>query len=599
MKKLTLALTLITGLVTNAVFAQSLDNAKKMFMYERYKTAVNELNGILKATPANGEAYYWAVLSSILDGKKAEAGTLLAAAKSAAGTDPFVIAADATLDLFSGNKDQSKAKFDAALVAGGKKMKSPIVMAIGRAHGNVGKSSADVAYASEKLTELLSKEAKNFEARTLLGDVYRRLTENGASKASVEYLSAIQLNPAYPVPHFRRGQIFQAQDNCGPLSENYKSAVAADPNFMPAYREMFEVYGDNESACFNLNEARNYLDKYIGSSDGGIDADRIKVRFNYFNAEFAKSIAEVDNIMAKYPNNKEFDLYLYKALAYKSLKDSIKSKEAFEQYFAKQDPSKITARNYLRAGEVTATIPGKEAEAIAFLQKSIDLQPEMKTNALAYTKIAEIYDGKLKDYKNAVIWHKLILEKTENVNSGFYVRLGNAQYKTGDYSTAYNTYVKMDSLFPTDFRGAFYAGRSGAIIDSNMTGFAANYFQKFVTATEKDSIKYKATLLEAYNYLSIYHFNKQDKAKSMMFYQKIKWLEPNYSEVPNLERMLGLVKPVAPAQPKPAATGTQTAPKPTGTKPATGTKPGTTPAKPTASAKPVAKPTAKPPVKKA
>jgi predicted Zn-dependent protease len=592
MKKLILAFTIFSALTT-ALKAQSIDNVKKMYMYERYNTAATEAQNLIKSAPTNAEAYYWAIVSLVNNGKSAEATNLVNAGLAATKNDPLVTAAAATVDLFNAKKEDAKVKFEAAYNAAGKKAKAPIILAIGRAHGSVGKNKAEVPYAEAKLKELIAKEANNVEAITLLGDVYRR-GDNGASKAVPEYMTALRVNSAYPVAAFRLGQIYQAQDNCAPMKENYTKATTIDPNFMPAWREMFEVFGNKESSCFDFNAAKGYLSNYTAATDQGIETDKITLKFLYFNNEYEKAIAQVNSIEQKYGQNTDADVFLYKALAAKGKGDSITAKNTFDYYFKVQSPEKITFRQYKYAGDIAATIVGKELEAIPYYQKAIALEADTKANLASYNGIVDIYEKK-KDYTNAAMELKKLTSTLQTITQAQYYRLGRLYNSNKDFTNSIATFTEMFSKYASDFRAPLWIARNYAETDTSYNGDAVPHFNTYIDMVKADSARNKQGLAEAYTYLTVYNANKNNKATALEYLQKLKWIDPTNSAISQLEQYLGIApkpvaapKPTTPAAKTPVKTGTSTTPKTIGTKPAT-TKPTTTPPKTTTPKTPVKK----------
>ncbi len=586
MKKGTIAvLFLATILWSNIANAQSIDNAKKMYNYERFATAKAELEKLIQATPNNAEAQYWLALTLIQLSKKDEARKLATAALAATNNDPLVTSALATIDLFDGKKVEAKARFEAALTATNKKTRNPILLAIGRANGSVGISQSDTEYAIAKLNEIIAKEPSNSEALTLLGNVYRRTVEGGGN-AVRNYLLATQANPQNAIAFYKMGQVYQTQNNCPFIKENYLKATTIDPMFTPAWREMFEVYSDKESACYNLPEANSYLDKYIAASDPGLESEKIKMKFCFVNNDLKCAISETERMIAKYGENSDMELLVYRAYIYKEMHDSIKAKQAFDAYFAKMDPAKVPYKVALRAGEVTATIPGMEKEAIAYFQKSIDLQPEAKYNLQAFNRMGETYD-KLKDYTNAAIWYKKALESAETQTASSLFKLGYAYYKAKDYTNGFSIFQQYDIKFPTDYRGSQWSARCQTGIDTlYTTGAAVPLYQKYIEIVKSDSTKYKGGLIEAYSYLVIYYNSKNNKTEARNYLQSIKFLDPTNVALPALDATVNGAKQT----PKPVATpATNT--KPTATIPA---KPGTTTKPPFVTPKPGT--TTKPPV---
>jgi Flp pilus assembly protein TadD len=570
-----------------AVKGQSLENAKKMFTYERFKNAKEELEKIVTATPNNAEAQYWLVQTLLQMGDKVSARTVANTALNASGNNPLALIAVGQVDLFENKKQEARNRFEAAISAADKKSKASILNAVGRAHGLVGISQSDPDYGIEKLKEAAKLDPKNADILVNMGNNYRRKLDGGNAVGS--YLSAVALDPRNATAFYRMGQVYQTQDNCQFLKENYLNATNADPNYMPAWRELFEVYGSKESTCFNIAEAKNYLDKYLASSDPGLESDKIRMKFCYFNGDFNCAIAEADKMIATYGESADMEVLFYKAYIYKDMGDSIKATAAFDNYFAKEkDITKIGYRVYYRAAEVAAKILGNEKKSIGLYQKSIDAQPDAKLNLLAFAKIADIYDTKLKDYLNAALWYKKIIDNKEVPSASNYFSAGVAYYRANDFANGAQIFNTYADKYPTDYRGNFWAARNYAQMDTTNLGLAVPSYEKYVVIATPDSVKLKSGLVEAYRYLIAHYASKGNKDAAKGYLTKLKSLDPTNADIPTLESIINSGK-----QPTPTKQATPT-PKPTSTPVKAGTTPAT---KPGTVASTTVKPPVKPPVK--
>ncbi len=578
MKKGTvIALAILASNWLTTVKAQSIDNAKKMFNYERFNTAKLELENILKATPNSVEAQYWLTLTLIQLSKKDEAKKIAQAA--IATNDPLGYVALGTVDLFDSKKEEAKSNFEKAIAATTKKNKNIILQAIGRAHGSVGISQADTDYAIAKMNEVIAKEPNNTEAMVILGNVYRRAADGGGN-AVRQYMNAVSINPQSAMAYYRMGQVYQTQDNCQFIKENYIKATNADPMYTAAWRELFEVYGNKESACYNLQEANSYLDKYVAATDQGLETEKIKMKFNYINNNLPVALKEAETMITKYGENSDNEILLYRAYIFTEMKDSVKALQAFDTYFAKIDPTKISARVARKAGEVALLVPGKENTAIAYLQKAIDVQTDNKLNIPTFNKMAEVYE-KLKDFGMAATWYKKALAASDNQSANGIFKVGYAYYRAKDFVNSYTSFQQYDAKFPTDYRGSQWSARCQSALDTAYTtGAAVPLYERYLGIVINDSIKNKAGIVEAYTYLSVYNLNQGKKDIANNYLQKIKTLDPTNAGIAGLENAINPPK----TAPKPAPVKTVPA-KPATTKPTT-TKPATTPAKP--APKPVA-----------
>jgi tetratricopeptide (TPR) repeat protein len=591
--KMFLSLVFVSCITASSTFAQSVDNAKKMFQYERYQSAKSELEKIVAATATNADAQYWLILSNLMLGDKANARKIATAALTATNNNALVNVAAGHIELIDEKKPEARSKFETAISLSDKKTLPSILLAIGRANGMVGISQSEPEYGIEKVKQALVKDPTNGELLIALGDCYRRKLD--ASSAVSTYMSIAATSPQSAMASYRLGQVYKAQDNCKILTSKFTEATTKDPNYMAAWRELYDAHANDESACYDIAAARTYLDKYVATSDPGASSDKIKMTFCYYSKDYACALTEATNIANKYGEPIATEMLSWKGYIYEKQNDTLKSFNAFEQYINNQkDPTLIDFRLFKKIGDIALRIAGKDATALSYYEKYLTKTEDKKLKGSVFAKLSSYYEG-VKDFKNASTWYRKLLEVKEDATAGDYYKAGIATYNASDYVNAVTVFTTYADKFPTDYRGNFYAARSSALIDTTMEqGLAAPFYEKYLPIAQLDSTKTKNGMVEASKYLFIYNLNiKKDKTTAKAYLEKLRSIDPTNSEIPSFESYLsGAVKQPAPKKVVPATTpktGTTTTPKPgTTTVPKTGTAVVPKP-KPTTVVKPVVK----------
>jgi tetratricopeptide (TPR) repeat protein len=602
-KKVFLSLVLVSGLLATNVFAQSIDNAKKMFYYERYKSAKAELEKLVAADAKNADASYWLVQTLLAEGKKADAKKVATAAVAANSASPLALVAVGHVELADNNKTDAKSRFETAISLADKKSLVSVLSAIGRANGSVGLRQSEPDYGIEKLKMALQKEPNNAEVYMLIGDNYRRKLDGG--NAVDNYESALQKDPKMAKAAHRIGQIYKTQDNCNPMKIAFTNATTIDPNFMPAWRELYDSYANNESQCFNLAEAKTYFDKYYATTDQGIETDMLKMSFAYFSKDFTGALTEANAITTKYGDDANIDMYTWKAYIQNQMGDSLSAKNNMVTYFAKQkDTTLINPALYQTAGAIFAKVPGEEKNAELYYGKYIDALENVAKKASVINRVATMYYGK-NDFINAAKWYKRLIDTKPTPSASDYFYAGYSAYNSQDFNASaavFNTYA---TKYPADWRGNYWAGRSLAILDSTMAkGLAIPSYEKFFPIAEVDSVSSRNSRIDALKYVFIYYIGvKNDKTTAKIYLDKLKAVDPTNAQIPEFDKYMTGARPATTptrgtTTPKTGTTGTTG----TGTKPTTtggsSTKPGTSNAVKTVPPKTPAKTPAKPPVKK-
>jgi tetratricopeptide (TPR) repeat protein len=182
----------------------------------------------------------------------------------------------------------------------------------------------------------------------------------------------------------------------------------------------------------------------------------------------------------------------------------------------------------------------------------LDSEEEKLDRASVYKEIATCYN-KMKDFPKAgEAFQKYIdLTGVDYVESGAFFQLGMAYYQAGNalrsdssetgkaLLTEYIT--KSDSAFaitcrlsPESYVGYMWRGNVNVLLDPESTaGLAKPHYEAAVDVILKKvqdegsmSNGYKKQLITAYNYLGYYYYLKEDKANSILYWNKVLELDP-------------------------------------------------------------------------
>src|SRR4051812_18714814 len=170
MKKGTL---LVLGIAFSlAALSQTIEDAKKYIYYERYKSAEDVLQPIVKADPANAEAWYLLTKATILSDSAAPLKNILEQSPVSVRNEPFYQVAYGSYLLNAGNKDSARYYFEQAIDK--TRGKNPdILSAI--AGANIAAKTGDANYAVQLLNKAIDRDKKDPALYTMLGDAYRKL----------------------------------------------------------------------------------------------------------------------------------------------------------------------------------------------------------------------------------------------------------------------------------------------------------------------------------------------------------------------------------------------------------------------------------------
>jgi tetratricopeptide (TPR) repeat protein len=538
MKKIGFVASLI--LMVSTLFAQDIKEGKQFLTRQRYQSAENVFRQILAKDPNNTEAAYW-LGQTYLDGDRAYVDT--AAAKAlyqkmlqANPNDELMMVGMGEINLMEGNKDAARNQFEAAINKTKKRDLPEILYAVGRA--NIEPDNGDFMYGIQKLQQATEKDEKNPELYNWIGIGYWKLHDG--SNATANFQKALTFDPYDALASFYIGRIYQTQGyGQEPIYMRYfMDAMREDSKFAPVYYWLYTYYYNRD-----VNKAADYLNKYIANADNDSKNCYAKASLLFVSKKFQQSIDQANACIDSTGNKSDPNLYGLKGYAYNELGDSLKSKEAFDKFFAVANPEKIGPGDYKTYGQVLLKIPGQEAEGIAYINKAID-KDTLLANKIKYaTDVAESL-AKDKKYAEAGQWYGRVLQldtaftKTDLFYAGYDDFLG------GNYKTSDSVFKIYQQKYPGDVYGWYLGAHAVEAMDTAETGKAQPLYQKVIeigdTTQDKSTIQDK--LIPSYRYMVAYYYNLKSNVDSAIYYNdKILELNPNDANATQTKQALETV----------------------------------------------------------
>jgi Flp pilus assembly protein TadD len=554
-------LLLITFVYGSVLFAQNIEDGKKLFFYERYQSAKTFFNQLVTANPNNLDAVYWLGQSEIALDDTAAAQTLYQNALMANSNNALLLAGMGHVALLQNKGQDARQRFETAIsLSQGKSI--PVLNAIGFA--NVNAKSGDANYAIDKLKQATTiKGFKDPDVYINLGDAYRKIIDGGLAQGAYE--NAMLLNGNYARSPFKIGRIYESQ---GPTQEEifmkyYNDAIAKDPTFGPVYYALYSYFYKRD-----VNKSKDYLDKYIANSDPDPKECYYLASILYASSLFQQSIDTADKCISQAGANPYPNLFGLKAYAYDKLADSAKakrdsaaakkdfansikdsatemdlaanSKKFFDLYFAKQKPDNIEHGDYTAYAKNLLKFKGNDSLAGTYVDKAISLDTTEADKIADATGMVNYYT-QIKDsthpagywYNLAGNWYNKIIGFKKQPLKGDYQSAGFFYYRSGNFVSAAGVFDSAIQKFPDDLYSYYILSRSLSGIDTTMEqGLANASFQKVIDLASADSVKNKAQLMVAYKYFIAYYINiKKDKVTSLQYCDRALALDPTDKEV--------------------------------------------------------------------
>lgn len=570
---------LATVLITSFATAQSVEDGKKFFYYEKYTSAKDVFEKLVAANPNNTDAAYWLALTLITPDEFKDlprAKEILRKALEANSNNALLLVGMGHVELHEGKTQDARQRFETAIsLTQGKSI--PVLNAIGLANGNYDSKNGDAAYAIEKLKQATSvKGFKDPETYCLLGDAYRKFIDGGNAIAA--YQNALTINPKYARAFYRIGKVYQTQ---GKTQEDiymkyYNDAIAADPNYIPVYQNLYLLYYQTD-----VVKSAEYLEKYLtlmGNDEP--QACYYRTTIKYAQGLFAEAISQAEACIASGGASPDPRLYGIIGYGKDKLNDSAGAKSAFEKFFQIQKPEKIGPTDYTTYSKILLKFPGNEALAGTYIDKAVEADSTEIGKIILLRSVATSFESQ-KKYAEAAEWYRKILNVKKNPTKTDIFNAANNFSRGGNYQSAIDNWNIYTTKFPNETYGFYMTAVTQAKIDTAMTmGLAVPSYQKVIDIAEAqwatDSVKVKSHLLNSYKYFIMYSNNVlKDKKAASGYCDKYLAKEPADEEVAGFKKMFDAAPAprTAPARPangtrpstggtKPPATGnTEPAPK--------------------------------------
>ena len=567
MKTIKKAITLSLGLVMMgaASFAQSLADAKKAIDAEQYQKATAMLKTLVANQAKDGANYFNLGNVYLLTDEVDSARAVFTSGTTADPKNALNFVGLGHADLISNNAASAKTNFDKAVQLGAKNYETYL---------NIGKSyiiqpKPDYAAALPNLQKADELDAKDKDPETFLAlaDYYALQKKN--TEAYPMYLRATDINPALYRANVQIGKMYKEAYAFPESESELKKAIAGDPNYGPAYRELAELYlqwsyQDPKNGTAKRADALTNMRKYLDLTDKSFESRLRYAQFLVYADDFATLEKEVATLNAPDANNpKNFVVLRMRGYSAVENKNYAQGVQYLNDLFArKQDASRILGSDYLYLGKALQGT-GNDSLAVFNITKAVEMD-STKVEELA--TVAKKYFTDKNYAKAAPLFKKVISLNSKNPQIAMnYYYLGIADYvkANGQDRTllveADSAFVKLLALAPDTEAGVLYRARINKYIDNidnkdTPKGLGVPFYEKYVemitvTKPEKAAVPSNAkNLVEAYNYMG-YIVSGTDKDKAKEYFGKTLAIDPaNTYAADNLKQ---LNAPSAPAKKAP------------------------------------------------
>jgi tetratricopeptide (TPR) repeat protein len=528
-----LLLTAVTlGAAATAATAQDIAAAQKAIELERY----NEARGMLRNASSPEANYELGRLYQMRDLDDSAAIYF----NKAAGTTPFGQVAAGRAALVKGQEDAAATSFDAAAKAT-KNKDAKVLTMIAQAYGESDKlknTDKALTYVNAAQTANKKDEPALMVAR---GEIYLH-NDNGGGEAMTSFDRATMANPNYAQAYYKKGELNVRSRNAQEAITNLEKAIQLEPKYAPAYKELAEMYYYAQQ----YPKALSTFEQYRTVAERSTNTDAEYASFLYLTKKFPEALTEVNNVLAKEPNN--VTMNRLKAYTLYETGDYAGAATAMENYMRTAPAEKIIADDYAYQSRILGKT-NKAQESLAAINKAIELAPASKKADFEAekTKIQLMN----KDYSGAL---GALVEKAKTGDLADQYRLAAAYGSAKKYTQADSVFNIISTAKP-DYVPAYIArAKVNAAMDPDASkGLANPFYQKYIELGSADPAKYKAGLVESYDYLGAYYAQKNDKASAKSNFEKALAVDPTDEfAIKALKIVNGTAAPVRKPAAKPA-----------------------------------------------
>ncbi|MHA4809584.1 tetratricopeptide repeat protein [Flavitalea flava] len=536
---------LVAGLVglSNLLFAQTVEQGKKFYYYQRYKSALDAFDKTLASNPNSIDAVYWKGQTLIQQKDSAGAETLYKKALESNGNAPLLLVGIGHIELKQGKTADGRQRFEMALTLT-KSKDVNVINAIGWA--NVEAKSGDAAYAIEKLN--LATQVKNFnnaDTYLILGDAYRKMIDGGSAVQS--YQKALTLDSKNAAAKFKIGMIYLTQNNKDYFIPAFEEATQLDPNYAPAFYQLYFYYFFRD-----INKAKDYYDKYLAVSDPSPENDYERASIKWASKDFDGAITQAKADLAKLGDAATPKYYKLIAYSYDSKGDSVSAKDFLDQYFTKQKPDGFLPKDYSFRAQLLSKFPGNDSLVNLNYQTALSKDTAQAEKIDIIKEASDLFKKKGNKMASAYWQGQLYNTLKSPVNTDLY-NLGIAYYQAASYKSADSVFCGIyESKYPTEIYGYLWCARSKQAQDdsTNSQGLAVEAYDKLAqmargldstakVAGTADSVKYKTQITSSYFFLAQYYNDiKKDKQTAIGYLEKVLEVDPTNATAVKFLEML-------------------------------------------------------------
>ncbi len=501
-----------------SVSAQSLEEGIKMYKYERYKSAKEQLSSLAGSNPL---ANYYLGLSELQLGNVTEAKQIF----NKYPEDYANMSGLARVAFVTGNATTGNQIAENIAKKAKKKDVTPYKYA---ADAITYTKGGDKNKAIEWYNLFLERQILP-DVKIALGDAYQSL-QSGGGKAMSSYEDVVATDASNSLALSRIGKLWYDAKRYDLALENWNKAQEADASNPLPYRDLADAY--RLTGKYQL--AKENIEKYWSFSDkSNVDKEKY-MDILFLSEDYSGAIEKARELI----NAGVVEPRFYGILAFSQLelKDSANALKNIRKYIEQTPKDDIRNIAYLKYGSILLTNSMNDSA-----DRYFNLYAQNDTSAdksSSYRDIAQAFK-KQKAYKQTAKWYeKLTSQFADKATPTDYFYSGYYYYFSQDFGKADSMFANMEEKHPDQPSAPYWRGRINMAIDSLATeGNAVPHYEKWLGIEQDNYTRKDKDLKYAYEYLLLYNYKKQDKENTNKYMALLEAIDPE-------NRLVGQIKEI-------------------------------------------------------
>ena len=381
------------------------------------------------------------------------------------------------------------------------------------------------------------------------------MSKGNVGEASGRYETAIRFNPKDKTAYLKYARVYKTINPALSL-ENLEKLLAVDPEYIPAYAELGDLYYRGIDGKPNYNKAIEAYEKLKDIPGAPLAQEARYGQLLFFTDQFEAASIQIDKVLAKDPSN-----YVMKRVrAYNNFKmekydlglgqmtefmNTTKAEDLIALDYTYYGRYLAKAKQMEAANENLKKAYGMDTTKFELLKEIADSYMALKNTSegIAYT---EKYINSNPD-PTAIDYHNLGFACWQTAATMFNASIANTEATPEEtvadslqmikyIEIAERSFATVKERLPEVYMGSFWLGKISVIRDvvsHNGTQWLAKpYYEEVlpIMLGSNDDGRRNKDIVEIYNYLGVYYVQTEDVKTAQEYLEKVLVIDPENAQ---------------------------------------------------------------------